>query len=62
MAKKGTVTYELEAMEVGNEVSFPAEKYNSATSMASVLGFKLDRKYKTETCRQTKTITVTRIA
>lgn len=53
---------ELTELNVGEKAVFPISKTKSVRAQASDLGLILDRKYKTETCRQTKTITVTRVS
>ncbi len=60
MAKKRTITSELEPMQVGETKSFPAALSITVRSMASMLGFKWDRVYTTETDRERKIILVTR--
>lgn len=52
----------LTELNVGEKAVFHISKTKGVRAQASDLGLILDRKYKTETCRQTKTITVTRIA
>lgn len=51
MAKKRTITGELEPMKVGETKEFPASLCTTVRSMASMLGFKWNRTYKTETDR-----------
>lgn len=62
MAKKKTVTSELEPMRVGDRKEFPAALCMTVKSMASMLGFKWNRTYKTETDREKRVVVVTRIA
>ena len=62
MAKKKTITGELEPMKIGERKEFPASLCTTARSMASMLGFKWNRTYKTETDRERRVIVVTRIA
>lgn len=49
-------------MKVGESKEFPASLCTTARSMASMLGFKWDRTYKTETDRERRVVIVTRIA
>lgn len=51
----------LAELEVGGNVTFPISKTKSVRAQASDLGLILDRKYKTQTCRKTRTITATRV-
>lgn len=51
----------LTSLEVGERIIFPIEKTKSIRTQASDLGLILDRKYKTETSRENRTITVTRM-
>lgn len=60
MAKKKTITSELEPMKVGERKEFPAALCMTLKSMASMLGFKWDRVYKTTTDRERRVVTVTR--
>lgn len=60
MAKKRTLTSELEAMKIGDIKEFPASLCFSVRSMASMLGFKLDRIYSTATDRERRIVSVTR--
>lgn len=62
MAKKKTITGELEPMKIGERKEFPASLCTTARSMASMLGFKWNRTYKTETDRERRVVIVTRIA
>ena len=62
MAKKKTITGELEPMKIGESKEFPASLCNTARSMASMLGFKWDRTYKTEIDRERRVVIVTRTA
>lgn len=52
----------LANMEVGESNDFPIEQMRSVRAMASELGVIHDRKYRTRTNRQDRTITVTRIS
>lgn len=60
--KKKTVTAELEPMQVGEHKEFPAAQSMTVRSMASMLGFKWGRSYKTETDRKRRVIVVSREA
>lgn len=60
--KKKTVTSELEPMIIGEKKEFPAALSTTVRSMASMLGFKWDRVYKTETDREKRVVIVTRTA
>lgn len=51
----------LTDLEVGGEITFPITKTKSVRAQASDLGLILDRKYQTETDREKRTITVTRL-
>lgn len=51
----------LTDLEVGGEITFPIAKTKSVRTQASDLGLILDRKYQTETDREKRTITVTRL-
>lgn len=62
MKKKKTFTSELEPMKVGEKKEFPASLCMTARSMASMLGFKWNRSYKTETDRERRVVIITRIA
>lgn len=62
MAKKKTITGELEPMKIGDSKEFPASLCTTARSMASMLGFKWNRTYKTETDRERRVVIVTRTA
>lgn len=62
MAKKKTITGELEPMTVGETKTFPAEKFMTVRTMASLLSFKWNREYRTETDRKRRVITVRRIS
>lgn len=62
MAKKKTITGELEPMKIGESKEFPASLCTTARSMASMLGFKWNRTYKTETDRERRVVIVTRTA
>ncbi len=62
MVKKKTVTAELEPMRVGDRKEFPAAQCMTVRSMASMLGFKWGRAYKTETDRQRRVVVVIRIS
>lgn len=61
MAKKKTVTGELEPMRLGDRKEFPADMCMSVRSMASMLGFRWNRIYKTETDRERRVVVVTRV-
>ena len=58
MAKKKTITGELEPMKI--EEQDPASLCTTARSMASMLGFKWNRVYKTETDRERRVVIVKR--
>ncbi len=60
MAKKKTVTSELEPMKVGESKEFPASLCTTVRSMASTLSFKWNRKYSTVTDRERRVVVVTR--
>lgn len=62
MAKKKTITGELEPMKIGESKEFPASLCTTARSMASMLGFKWNRVYKTETDRERRVVIVKRIS
>lgn len=62
MAKKKTITGELRELEIGQCAEFPAELCTSLRSMASALGFSMNRTYKTEADRERRLIVVTRIS
>lgn len=62
MARKNTVTSELKPMKIGESKEFPASLSTTVRSMASMLGFKWDRTYKTEADRERRVIVVTRTA
>lgn len=62
MIKKKTITGELEPMKVGEKKEFPASLCTTVRSMASMLGFKWDRVYKTEADRERKVIIIKRIS
>lgn len=62
MVKKKTITSELEPMQVGERKEFPAALCMTLKSMASMLGFKWDRVYKTATDRERRVVIVTRIS
>lgn len=62
MAKKKTITGELELMKIGESKEFPASLCTTARSMASMLGFKWNRVYKTETDRERRVVIVKRIS
>lgn len=61
MAKKHSLTNEFAAMKIGDKREYPAERCSTVYSMASMMGFRLDRKYQTETDRERRVITVTRL-
>lgn len=52
----------LTEMQIGDTCYFPVRKMKSVRAQASELGVILDRKYKTRTNRQDRTISVTRTA
>ncbi len=60
MARKRTLTSELESMNVGDTKEFPASQSVTMRSMASTLGFKLDRTYSTETDRERRVLIIKR--
>lgn len=62
MSNKTTLTSQLESMQVGDVAEYSAEQSMSVRALASTLGFKLNRIYKTYTDREKRIITVTRIA
>lgn len=62
MSNKTTLTSQLEAMQVGDIIEYPAGQSMSVRALASSLGFKLNRVYKTYTDREKRIITVTRTA
>lgn len=47
-------------MKIGESKEFPASKCMTVHSMASILGFKWDRIYKTKTIRERRVVVVTR--
>ena len=51
----------LTDLKVVGEITFPIAKTKSVRAQASDLGLILDRKYQTETDREKRTITVTRL-
>lgn len=59
--EKKTITGELKPMKIGESKEFPASKCMTVHSMASILGFKWDRIYKTKTIRERRVVVVTRI-
>ena len=59
--KKRTITSELEPMKIGDRKEFPAAMCMTVRSMASMLAFKWDRAYKTETDRERRVVVVTRV-
>ena len=61
MPKKQTFTSELEQMQVGDKKVYPASRCTSVRSMASMLGFRYNRKYTTESDKKKRTITVIRV-
>lgn len=61
MAKKKTITSELEPMQIGDRKEFPAVLCTGIRSMASMLGFKWNRVYRTETDREKRVVVVTRV-
>ena len=62
MEKKTSLKKELEQMNIGDTREYPIIRTMSIRSMASTVSLQLDRIYKTTTCRETKTITITRTA
>ncbi len=62
MAKKKTITSELEIMQVNEKKEFPAELVMTLQSMASMLGFKWNRRYSTSIDRERRVVTVTRVS
>ncbi|MDD6007614.1 MAG: hypothetical protein PUC21_09975 [Bacteroidales bacterium] len=62
MEKKQTITSKIQELEIGQNIEFPAELCASLRSMASTLGFRYNRKYKTEADRERRLIVVTRLA
>lgn len=62
MAKKKTITSELKPMQIGEIKEFPAELVTTLQSMASMLGFKWNRKYSTSIDRERRVIVVTRVS
>lgn len=62
MAKKKTITSELEIMQVNDQKEFPAELVMTVQSMASMLGFKWNRRYSTSIDRERRVVTVTRVS
>lgn len=60
MERKKTITEEFGRLKVGQSIEFPAEQSMSARSMASNIGFKLGRTFKTETNREKRVLIVTR--
>lgn len=62
MAKKKTVTSELEPMKIGESKEFPAALCTTVRSMTSTLGFKWNRVYKTLTDRERRVVVVTRLS
>lgn len=61
MPKKQTFTSEIEQMKVGDKKVYPALRCTSVRAMASMLGFRYNRKYTTESDKKNRTITITRI-
>lgn len=51
----------IKALEVGQTVVYPIEEFNSVKTICSMYGLAWDRKFKTQTDRATRTITVYRI-
>lgn len=62
MAKKKTITGELEPMQIGESKEFPASLCTTVRSMTSTLGFKWNRVYKTLTDREKRVVVVTRLS
>lgn len=52
----------LTGMEIGDTLVFPIESTKSVRAQCSDLGLILDRRYRTETSREARTIKVTRTA
>lgn len=51
---------QLRTMEVGDVLTFPAEKRGSVKAMCSEYGFEWNKKFTTSINREERTITVTR--
>ena len=64
--EKTTVTKpilaQLREMEVGDILTFPAEKRGSVKAMCSEFGFEWNKVFRTSINRQARTISVTRVA
>lgn len=60
MARKNNISAEIAAMKVGQTLSYPAERCNTIQSVASMSGFKYNRRYSTSIHREERIITVTR--
>lgn len=58
---KITITAALEPMQVGEEREFPAEDSMTVRSMASMLGFRWGRIFKTQTDRERRMLIVRRV-
>ena len=52
----------LTELQVGERAVFPARRMDTVKVIASNLGFKLNRRYKTRSNREARTITVTRVS
>lgn len=61
MARKGTLTYDLEQMKIGEKRNYPSERCQSVASLASTLSFRWGRKYTSKKDKKRGIITVTRI-
>lgn len=53
-------TEELMKMEIGEQASFPIITRDTVSSTACRLGLRYDRYYRLRSCREDKTVTVTR--
>jgi len=53
-------TEELMRMEIGEQSSFPIITRDTVSTTASRLGLKYDRYYRLCSCRENRTVTVTR--
>lgn len=51
----------LKSLEVGDTIVYPIEEFNSVKATCSMYGLAWKRKFKTQTDRATRTITVMRI-
>ena len=59
--EKITITSALEPMQVGEEREFTAENSMTVRSMASMLGFRWGRRFKTQTDRERRMLIVRRV-